>query len=161
MHPKWAFLWCCSFTALNNLICMPRHKMAGAYCVSPVQSFRPSVLLSFRHHSLSDHYLNNCCTHLINKSRRIPRIYMPSSNLVPADDFWVIPLELCKKKKKKRKFTFRSLSQQPLHIFDSNLMFWCILWIYRLSLNLVPVRWVMHFDLRKKWEIRSFHSLTI
>lgn len=40
-------------------------------------------------------------------------------------------------------FTFRSLSPEPLHTFNSNLIYWCVIEIYRLSLNFVPLWWFL------------------
>lgn len=48
------------FWNFPDIFLCPCHEMAGSYSVT---LFRHFVLLSFCHHSLSNHYINNLCMH--------------------------------------------------------------------------------------------------
>lgn len=115
----------------------PRHKMARTYSVTP---FRQSALLSFCH-SVIIHFPIIISTSVAHIQLKFDT-WMWLMNIEFEFGLMifdrVMPLEL----RKNGKFTFLSLSQQPLYVFNSNLIYGCVIKIYKvsLSLNLVLVR---------------------
>lgn len=131
------------FWNFPDLFLCPCHEMAGSYSVT---LFRHFVLLSFCHHSLSNHYINNLCMHQLKFDIWMYLINIKAEFKVGFGPMIVdrlMPLELWKKN---GKFTFRSLSQQPLHTFKFG------------SCPMIFDR-VVPLEL-EKWKILSFHSLT-